>query len=62
MNKPRKEKSPSQKMRNILFLLWSQNKEEFKTFDKYYLAKMDIFITILLKKLENQMPDYEGKN
>jgi len=37
-------KTPSQRMRNVLFILWKQDKEGYNEFDYYYKSKMDAFI------------------
>jgi len=37
-------KTPSQRMRNVLFILYKQDHEGFKEFDGYYKTKMDKFI------------------
>jgi hypothetical protein len=37
-------KSPSQRMRNVLFILWKQDGEGFREFDMYYLKKMEDII------------------
>lgn len=40
-------KTPSQRMRNVLFILWRQDHEGFREFDSYYKTKMDNFINEL---------------
>lgn len=37
-------KSPSHRMRNVLFILFRQDSEGYKEFDSYYKAKMESFI------------------
>lgn len=37
-------KSPSHRMRNVLFILWKQDHEGYSEFDGYYKTKMDKFI------------------
>jgi hypothetical protein len=44
-------KSPSQRMRNVLFLLWQQDQEGFKVFDMYYQHKMEKYINELKQNL-----------
>lgn len=44
-------KSPSQRMRNVFFLLWKQNNEGFKEFDSFYKFKMEAIITKLKEKI-----------
>jgi hypothetical protein len=39
-----KGKSQSQRLRNVLYLLYEQDKEGFKEFDSYYRYKMDQII------------------
>lgn len=40
-------KSPSQRMRNVMFVLWKQDTEGFREFDMYYLKKMEDIINEL---------------
>lgn len=44
-------KRPSQRMRNVLYLLWKQNAEGFKEFDAYYLSKMEAYIETLKQNI-----------
>jgi hypothetical protein len=44
-------KSPSQRMRNVLFLLWEQDPEGYKVFDMYYQEKMNKYINELKANL-----------
>ena len=37
-------KTPSQRMRNVLFILWKQDHEGYQEFDYYYKSRMDKFI------------------
>lgn len=39
-----KGKTQSQRLRNVLFILWEQDKEGFKDFDSFYRYKMDQII------------------
>jgi hypothetical protein len=47
-------KSPSQRMRTVLFLLWKQDNEGFKVFDMYYQGKMEKYIEELKQNLPPQ--------
>lgn len=49
--RPEDTKSPAQKMRAILYLLWKQEPEGFKDSESYYRAKMDRIINALKEKL-----------
>ncbi len=44
-------KSPSQRMRGVLFRLFEQNNEGYKTFTLYYDSKMEQFINHLKSKI-----------
>lgn len=46
-------KTPSQRLRNVLFILWTQNHEGHDTFDTYYLEKMNKFFEHLKEKIED---------
>lgn len=39
-----KGKTPSNRMRNVLFLLWKQDNEGYKDFPMYYEVKMNRYI------------------
>jgi hypothetical protein len=45
-------KSPSQRMRNVLYILYTQGNEGFKEFDSYYRHKMENFIDELKKNIQ----------
>lgn len=45
-------KSQSQRIRNVLYLLHQQANEGFKTFDEYYKAKTELYIDHLKSKLQ----------
>ena len=45
-------KSQSQRIRNVLYLLYQQANEGFKTFDEYYKAKTELYIEHLKSKLQ----------
>lgn len=46
-------KSPSQRMRNVMFLLYRQDAEGFKEFDGYYKTKMEGIINELKNNILN---------
>jgi hypothetical protein len=46
------EKSPSQRLRNIIWVHWDQNTNKSKTFDVYYREVMDKIINKLREDLE----------
>lgn len=46
-------KSPSQRMRNVMFLLWRQDHEGYNEFDGYYKSKMEKFIEELKNNIVN---------
>ena len=54
------EKSKSQRLRSVLFVLWKQHPEGYDTFDRFYDFRMEQFITHVKNKLD---PDeiYEEK-
>lgn len=45
-------KTPSKRMRDVLFVLFSQAPEGFKTFDEFYKNKMEAMIEHFKSKLE----------
>jgi len=44
-------KSPAQRLKAVLFINFKQNNEGFKTFDTYYLSKLETIITHYKSKL-----------
>lgn len=46
-------KTPSQRMRNVLYLLWKQDNEGYKDFPMYYASRMERFI----EELKNNIKD-----
>jgi len=46
-----KGKSPSNRLRNVLFRLWEQQPEGYKDSDQYYLVKMNSIIEHFKSKL-----------
>lgn len=47
-----KGKSPSQRMRSVLYVLWKKDGEGYSVFNHYYEAKMEKFIESLKKKID----------
>lgn len=45
-------KSPSQRLRNVMYVGWQQNDEGFKEFESYYVNKMDKMIEHFKSKLQ----------
>lgn len=45
-------KTPSQRLRNVLFVAWQQNSQGFDKFDLYYDFRMNQIIIHLKNKLE----------
>lgn len=52
IDKEANEKSPSQRLRGVLFRLWEQNPMGFKTFEEYYRIQMDKLIEKIKERLE----------
>jgi len=48
---PAPGKSPSQRMRNTLFVLWQQKPEGYEDFNLFYLRKMEAMIDHIKTKL-----------
>jgi len=48
----RQTKSPSQRLRNVFFLLWEQNKEGFEDFKDYYAKKMEAVLEYYKAKID----------
>lgn len=46
-------KSPSQRMRSVLFLLWKQDKGGFESFETFYEVRMNALIEKLKEKIDN---------
>ena len=47
-------KSPAQRLRAVLFLLWKQNPEGYKTSNDHYISKMETIIEHFKKKLNRE--------
>lgn len=45
-------KTQSQRVRNVLYLLWEQKNEGFKDFDSFYTHKTNLYIEHLKAKIE----------
>lgn len=45
------EKSPSVRLRNVLYILWNEHTNKSKTFDNFYKRQMDILINNLKEKI-----------
>jgi len=45
-------KSPSKRMKAVLYILWNQDKKGYDDFELYYRNKMEIFIESLKNKIE----------
>ena len=50
MTEFKNEKTPSQRLRNVIFVYWEQNKPT-KTFDEFYRQKMEQIISYIKDKL-----------
>lgn len=48
------EKSQSQRMRSVLFILWKQDKEGMDDFQTYYRVKMEKLIIFLKGKIKDE--------
>lgn len=44
-------KTPSQRIRSVLYILWSQDKEGYELFHDYYIAKTERYINHLKKQI-----------
>jgi hypothetical protein len=45
-------KTPSQRLRNVLFIMWQQKPDGYKDFDGFYKAKMELIIEHYKSKLD----------
>jgi len=45
-------RTPSQKLRNVLYRVWEKEPEGFENFDNFYRKKVEEIISQYLKKLE----------
>lgn len=46
-------KTPSQRMRNVLYILWKQDAEGYKDFPQYYESKMNTYIESLKQNIKD---------
>ncbi len=46
-----KTKTPSKRMRDVLFIAWKQSNEGYATYEDYYRYKMNMFINHVKSKL-----------
>lgn len=47
------KKSPSKRLRGVLFILFKQDAEDFETFERYYEYKLEKIITHYKEKIED---------
>lgn len=47
-----KTKTPSKRLRNVLFIAWKQHNDGYEVFEDYYRYKMDMFINHVKSELE----------
>jgi hypothetical protein len=47
-------KTPSQRLRAVLFILWKQNNEGQEIFDVYYEMKINKYIEFLKEKIQDE--------
>jgi len=47
-----KSKTPSKRLRDVLFVAWKQHSEGYNEFEDYYKFKMNMFINHVKAKLE----------
>jgi len=47
-------KSPSQRLRSVLFILWKQSDKKFDTFSQYYDVQMERIINQIKDKLDGE--------
>lgn len=49
-----KTKTPSKRLRDVLFIAWKQHSEGFEVYEEYYRFKMNKFIEHVKSKLDPQ--------
>ena len=59
MTKEPKQKSPSQKMREVLYRLYEKDHCNFTDFDSFYKVRMEQLIEVLKRKLDASRPEEE---
>mgnify|MGYP006921301246 CR=1 FL=1 len=47
-------KTPSQRLRSCLYALWESNNRGYNTFASFYESRMEQFITIVKKRIDEQ--------
>jgi hypothetical protein len=47
-------KTPSQRLRSCLYALWESNNSGYNTFASFYESRMEQFITIVKKRIDEQ--------
>lgn len=52
VDKEANEKSPSQRLRSVLYRVWEQNPRQYKTFEEYYRIQMEKLIDKLKERLD----------
>lgn len=52
VNKDLESKTPSQRLRNVLYVWWEQSTDKSIDFDTFYRQKMETFIELVKRKLE----------
>lgn len=60
--KNKDEKSPSARLRSLLYLLWEQDKEGFKEFEDYYTHKINKVIKSWKRNLKTENHEREKTN
>lgn len=55
IDKEANEKSPSQRLRAVLYRIWEQDPKDYKTFEEYYRVQMDK----LVEKLKERLPSFD---
>jgi hypothetical protein len=48
-------KTPSERLRNTLFVLFKDNPKGFQTFDSFYLHHMEEIINMIKRRLDNRL-------
>jgi len=47
------KKSPSKRLRGVMFILWKQDSENFESFERYYEYKMEKLISHFKEKIND---------
>ena len=48
-------KTPSERLRNTLYVLFKENQKGFQTFDSFYLNHMEEIINMIKRRLDNKI-------